>query len=140
MTLTVPVEAHPTDFLSFLDHPLFHGPAFVALVGIGFWTLLMWGWQRKKYKDGGWWHDYKDEFVISLVGALTFVVYDSQMLHLYNMGAAWVLSVIGTKITVEELGTTLTFTHYFAAGALVERLYTLGKYIYEKIHKNGKPD
>jgi len=132
--------SEPHTALNLLDHPLIHIPATVSLAGLIMWTVVMWGWQRKRYKDGGWWHDYKDEFAASLIGALLFVVYDSQMLHLYNMAAATVLSWLSGPTEAADLGNELTFTHYLCAAGLSERLYTLGNTIYDKIHHKNDSD
>lgn len=128
-------EPH-TNIFDFLEHPLIHGSFTVALVGWIFWMVLLWGWNRDKFKKQGksFWDEIKDEGVVAFIGVCVGVVYDSQALYAYDVMIEW---VTGKEI---DSPTELGPQHYMLIAPVTERLYAMGGAIYKKFQKTVEDD
>ena len=105
--------------IEILSHPFF-----MTLAGLMFWFALRWSINRNaKGVEYKFWHDQKDEMVVTAIGALIFLVWDDEIIHAYY----------DLVLDQQEHDHEMKSYYYLIVGFAVERLYQL----YSKLTKNG---
>lgn len=118
-----------------LDNVYIHAPFTISFAGWLLWTLVQWGWTRSDYinKKETFWHEYKDEAVVSFIAMLMVLIWDTQMLHAIDFAIEY---VSGREV---DIPSSLTPEWYMVIAPASERLYTWGGWINKKFKekKNG---
>ena len=67
-------------FIDSIQHPFF-----MLWAGLLFWFALIWSLDMEHRKKAGvtFWEDQKDEFVVTLIGGLMFLIWDDEILQAY---------------------------------------------------------
>ena len=94
-------------------------PFFAVFMGIGFFFCVKWSFMRnrEKIKSVGFFNDQKDEMVVAIVGGLLFLVWDDELISLYN-------NIVVPNVTFINLpktkGEELQPYHYLLVGPATE--------------------
>lgn len=60
-------------------------PFFMVVFGLIFWFSIIWSLEMEERKKKGvkYWADQKDEMVVTLIGALIFLIWDDEIIQAY---------------------------------------------------------
>ncbi len=104
--------------ISALQHPFF-----MVVFGIAFWFTFLWSLKRNRLKKEkvSFWHDQKDEILVTLMFGFMFLVWDDEIIQAYY------------DATDREGHPELKIYYYLLVGPAVDRLY----WMYRKV-SNGR--
>jgi len=105
-----PVHTLIDKILSAADHPFF-----MVIFGIIFWFLFLWSLKRNKLKEQNinFWHDQKDEMLVTLMFGFMFLVWDDEIIQAYY------------DATDKTGDPEMKIYYYLLVGPAVDRLYWL---------------
>ena len=99
-----------------------HANATMFLVGTFLWFVVKWAMGRGKWKSkGGFWFDQKDEIIVTLCIGFALIVYDTQLIHVYDMFLEYVMGI------EKESPTTMKPHYWFVVGFMIDKGYRLLK-------------
>ena len=98
------------DIIEHLQHPFY-----MLIGGMLFWFTFMWSKARNKNKKTKFWSEQKDEIIVTVIGALLFLVFTPLILEAWD----WIFNI--------DTPTEFRSFFYLLVGPAIERLYSLKK-------------